>query len=134
MNEATPLPAPIVQSRRDACTHCPAPCEPFAAGAIDHEDPCAACPAGLWIPMRCADKARRLRGLGDLVHLAARPVVAAVKAATLDHVDLDQCGGCAARRARWNAAVPFGGGSAKTPRRPRDTAAERPRRADGVTG
>jgi hypothetical protein len=46
--------------------------------------------------------------MGDLVHLAAKPVVGVVKAVTGGAVDLGRCGGCAQRRERWNAAMPFG--------------------------
>lgn len=46
----------------------------------------------------------QIRGLGDIVALAAKPVVA-----VSDRVlgtDLAHCGGCASRRAALNAALP----------------------------
>ena len=49
-----------------------------------------------------------MTGLGDLVAIVAAPV-AAVLDATLG-TDFENCGGCAGRRERWNAAVPFKNG------------------------
>ena len=43
----------------------------------------------------------KIRGLGDLVHAAARPVVTVFPR-------LGECADCAERRRRWNEAVPFG--------------------------
>lgn len=48
----------------------------------------------------------KIKGLGDLVALAAQPV-----AKTIDAIlgtDLKKCGGCARRREKLNTAVPFG--------------------------
>ena len=50
------------------------------------------------------------RGLGDVVHSAAKPVVAIVRAVTGGRIDLADCTSCngpGGRRERWNAAVPF---------------------------
>lgn len=49
-------------------------------------------------------KAVQLRGLGDLVAIAAKPVV--LVSDRVLGTDLAHCGGCAARRAALNAAVP----------------------------
>jgi len=52
--------------------------------------------------------ARKYRGLGDVVATVAQPI-----AAVIDRVagtSIKTCSACAKRRARLNAAMPFGGG------------------------
>jgi hypothetical protein len=91
----------IALSRKMICSRCATPC---ADPAI--HDPCWKCPISRWGQWDC-NEADRIRGLGDVVHAAAKPVVAMVKAVTAGSVDLAKCGGCAKRREALNKAVPF---------------------------
>ena len=95
-----------LHTRLLACRRCSTPCD-HRAEIPWVERPDAACPrpSPAWTPT-----APGPAGLGDVVHSAAKPVVAIVKAVTGGRVDLGECGGChgpGGRRERWNAAVPF---------------------------
>lgn len=49
---------------------------------------------------------RKLRGLGDLVAIAAKPIAAASDALLGTH--LQNCQSCEERRQNWNKHYPFG--------------------------
>ncbi|MDF3059722.1 MAG: hypothetical protein K0R17_3937 [Rariglobus sp.] len=60
------------QIRVDNCGDCKDPCEEQKAGLIDHADPCARCPRGIWHAWgRCGTVARPV----DIVPSAPAPAV-----------------------------------------------------------
>src|SRR5262245_18378301 len=85
----------VVAVRHLHCENCAAKCDAYRASAIAFDDPCTKCPAGWWPEWDCtgtpvaASPPSGWKGLGDLVHAVAQPVVAAVKAATGGRVDLN---------------------------------------------
>jgi hypothetical protein len=48
-----------------------------------------------------------VRGLGDAVALVAQPIARMIDAATGHRTNVAGCGGCKARQAALNKAVPF---------------------------
>ena len=93
------LPAPVFRHRRRTCDACATPC------GADCMDACAACPLTppAWGPWDCGKV--EMRGLGDAVAVVAQPI-----ARTIDRVlgtNVAGCGGCKARQAALNRAVPF---------------------------
>ena len=48
---------------------------------------------------------RRIRGAGDIIALAAKPIARAID--RVAGTKLENCGACAKRQAAMNAAIPF---------------------------
>jgi hypothetical protein len=100
--------AEIVTIRRDICQSCERACEVRAT--ITHTDPCTACPEMVWHAMGDCEKQEslppvELRGLGDAVAVVAQPIARAIDAVFKTNVQ--GCGGCKARQAALNKAIPF---------------------------
>ncbi len=97
----------VIQVRRDICQDCAQACD--VRDTINHADPCAACPLGIWHAVgNCeGDSSEPMRGLGDAVALIANPIARAIDAATGNRMGLSKCGGCKARQAALNKSFPF---------------------------
>ena len=99
--------AEIVTIRRDICQSCERACEVRAT--ITPADPCAACPEMVWHAMGDCEKQEsppaELSGLGDAVAVVAQPIARVIDAVLGTNVA--GCGGCKARQAALNKAMPF---------------------------
>jgi hypothetical protein len=100
----------VIQIRRDICKDCARACD--VRDTIDHADPCAACPERIWHAHGNCDPASPapLRGLGDAVAVVAQPIARMIDltAATIGvRTNVAGCGGCKARQAALNKALPF---------------------------
>jgi len=107
------VPTAVQGIRADICSRCPTPCENQQNPAW-HATDCASCPLEHeTYPQRwhtwgaCAESAppTELRGIGDAVALVAQPIARAIDAALGTNVQ--GCGGCKARQAALNQALPF---------------------------
>jgi hypothetical protein len=92
----------IIEVRKSKCAACVMHCE--KRNTIPHEDLCASCPRGVWFEVGCRAP---LRGLGDAVALVAQPIARMIDAATGHRTNVASCGGCKARQAALNKALPF---------------------------
>ena len=97
--------AEIITIRRDICQSCERACE--VRSTIPHADPCTACPEMVWHALGDCEKTPppELLGLGDAVALVAQPIARVLDAVLGTNVQ--GCGGCKARQAALNAAMPF---------------------------
>lgn len=96
------IPEGVILARKAICAGCPTPCEPYLAGQLAHQDPCVRCSLAQprWnVYGRC-----QTFGLGDAVHFVAQPIARAID--RVAGTNIQNCGGCAQRRAALNEAVP----------------------------
>lgn len=103
-----PVPPRIAAVRREICARqCEAPCAGFTAGTLNQDDPASACPRAGWLHAwgTYSGSAKPSPfGVGDAVAYVAQPIANAIDAVAGTNVA--NCGGCTARKAALNAAVP----------------------------
>ncbi|MEI6036048.1 MAG: hypothetical protein WCS65_17415 [Verrucomicrobiae bacterium] len=95
------IPPAVIEIRQELCQEC----APLA------HDPCAACLHGKWgAYIRCESEApqRPIRGLGDIVEIAARPIAKLLGIPCHDQAGrLKEGTPCAKRRDALNRAIPL---------------------------
>lgn len=98
-----------IQVRRDICADCTRKCA--VRDTINHEDPCAGCPDGVYHEHSDCDPSSPapILGLGDLIHAVALPIARAIRMACVDPdtKKLRPYSPCAARRKKMNEVFPF---------------------------
>ena len=102
------IPAPVQRYRARSCGTCPQTDCP----SRNSDDPCAACPLSppAWGKWDCGNAAPKMTGLGDAVAVVAQPIARTIDraaAAVGIKTNVAGCGGCKARQAALNKAVPF---------------------------
>ena len=107
------VPAAVQRIRADICSRCPTPCE-HQQNPTWHGTDCAVCPRShdeypqRWHTWGACDDSTpptELRGLGDAVALLAQPIARVIDSVLGTNVQ--GCGGCKARKAALNQALPF---------------------------
>ncbi len=98
-----------VQVRRDICNDCARECD--VRDTINHNDPCQGCPQRVYHEHADCDQEtpEHLRGLGDVVHAVALPIARILRLPCVDPATkkLRPESPCAARRNKWNKALPI---------------------------